>query len=182
MYKNVYVCNNICTKNKFLKNDQNDSCECTKVFISLISIIINSHGLPTKHETLKTTCYSINIKKEFMKKQRKIFHILVLEAYLHSFEDIEIHGMMMGFSWNCSGLIWIPDYDISIRPRSYHTWTKQLELGLSPVKLHQICLVIYWSRIQNTHKWRRLRDMKNRNKKRSQTKTINAVITRKLWN
>ena len=106
-----------------------------RFFISLISIIINSHELPTKHETLKTTCYSINIKKEFMKKQRKIFHILVLEAYLHSFEDIEIHGMMMGFSWNCSGLIWIPDYDISIRPRSYHTWTKQLELGLSPVKL-----------------------------------------------
>jgi len=37
-------------------------------------------------------------KKEFMKKPRKIFHILVLEAYLHSFKDIEIHGMMMGFS------------------------------------------------------------------------------------
>ena len=38
----------------FLNNDlkdENDSCRCVKCFISLISIIFNSHGLPKKDET-----------------------------------------------------------------------------------------------------------------------------------
>lgn len=35
---------------------------------------------------------------------------------LHALKDIEIHSLMVGFGWNCPCLVWIPHYNICIRP------------------------------------------------------------------